>query len=216
MINEALEEDKAKESMLRLAYNHVERIREASYIVGDNGKYGVVTLRQGVIIPCLYSKIINTEYYFRVYREKATKVKAWGVPVYDVENGLFSLEGNEVIPFGNYMQDYRVKNFGVALFNTNTGSVALATSSGKVRTDLKGNKLISIGISGYAALIEKHSDEKNVRLLLDTDLNIHKNLNHLYDKVERLGNHAHIATKGTKYTYVDECGVPTALDWYNV
>ena len=215
-------EDKAKESILHMVFSYVKRVKSNRYIVEADGQYGVITLEQGAIIPIQYTKITNSEHYFRTYGEIVGSYGNWQ-GTYDVrENGLFNMDGQEIVPLGNYAKTNALKGFGIALFNTDERITVIASNSEKVRIDLKGDKLVDIGVPGYAALIGYHHGNaeeltvsgRKVKALLDLDLNIYTDLNHLYDKLEEVEENLMKATKETKYTYVNKFGIPTTTNWY--
>lgn len=219
-----LEED---ESILCMLFSYVKRVKTDRYIVGNKGKYGVVTLNSGVIIPLEYSRITDSEHYFRVYGDVVDKYRVIGVP-YDVrENGLINMEGKVIVPMGCFHKTSTVKGFGIGLFNIKESKTVIATNTEKVlRLDVFSEKLEDVGLPGYAALTSEyrngeHSEffinNRRVLGVYNTELTRYSSILKCYDRVEILTqNKLFKAYKDNKYTITDMYGMSVDKKWTSI
>ena len=214
MFSHLSEGDRKNALKLKETHDHVAHIEGDKFIVGVNGKYGVVSVDQGDILTCEYNKITHIGKFLEVHGQIMHHKMTLLGPVAVREKGLFNLSGTKIVTMGPYEDISEVSGFGVALFDTHAGVTILVSNTEKVRDDLKGNKLLDLNVEGYAALVHLLEGRAAAKLFVDLELNTYSNLYHLYDSVGELEGILCVANKGDKYTYVDEHGIPTTKDWY--
>lgn len=210
--------DGDKQSILEMAFDSVKKVAPDRFIVCADDVQGVITLDQGIIIPCIYDEITVREGYFKVYGKMENTYPSWEDHINYRINGLFNMDGKEIVPLGSYNGASAIEGFGLALFDTENRILVLASITEKVRNDLHGERILNIGVCGHVALVgayhgrAENEDEhiiqgRTVKALLDLELNAYKDLNHLYDEIEIVGDTIKAIKDGT-YTYIDKYGIP--------
>lgn len=194
-----LEESTADELIMRLAYDQVKRVSDDRYIVELSGKYGLIALNQEFIIPCEYSEMVQIGMLVRAF---VNNHKITGAE----DNTIFDINGREILPISEYEMVSVIDGFGMALYNRWKNTTFILSDNGNVKKILGKTKLTNIGMDGYAG--EDYSGR-----ILGMELTLHDNLNHLYDKLEKINNNLFKATKANRYTFVNRLGIQTSDEW---
>lgn len=220
-----------KENVLRVLFDTVQRVKHDRFIIGKSGKYGVADESGNIVIPVKYSRITNSEVFFRVYGEVIGVYSSWNAVYYTKENGVFNMDGKEIVPLGNYPKTCNVPSFGLSL-HSETKTILVSNKEKVIELDTKDfPKLAATGIPGYAFLLGcydpgrsqsgiKYFDNREILGIYDLNLNKYDSLFHTYSslngeeaKVEKIGVGVYKVYRDNTYIITDYIGAPMSGQW---